>query len=216
MELQVAKVFTEEILHTGCWLFYGDNGRLKRLGDFENYIYETEVDGETRILRFVHSSHRSQEHKKAEVDWVEYLHRNGAPVYQHYSSINQAHIETLKAADGTEFFISCFEKLPGNRISWKDIEKNPHIAYIWGKSLGMLNRLSKNYNNGGRSVRPQWDEEELFDIERFKPGIEQDTLNYRNEILVQIRSFPKNQETYGLIHSDLHNGNFLFHQGRIH
>ncbi|PLT28518.1 phosphotransferase enzyme family protein [Peribacillus deserti] len=215
MELNVANVFSEDLLQKGCKLYYGSTETLKKLGDFENYIYEVKVEGESRILRFVHSSHRSHELIEAEVEWVEYLYKNGASVYRHFVSANGCLIEPLEAADGTVFYVSSFEKLPGRQIAWKEVEKNLKIAYSWGKSLGLLNRLSKTYNNV-KCFRPQWDEEELFDIEQYKPDITKHILNYRDEILLQISTLPKNSDTYGLIHSDLHHGNFLYDQGRIH
>ncbi|WP_026694968.1 phosphotransferase enzyme family protein [Peribacillus kribbensis] len=215
MEASVEKVFTSKIVEEGAELFKGEISSLKKIGDFENYIYEVEVHGIPRIIRFVHSSHRNLELIRAEVDWVGFLAEKGASVYTHFLSIHQNFVEILPAEDGTCFYASCFEKLSGKSISWEDIEQDSHIAYAWGKGIGQLNRLTKIYESDKEMKRPHWEEEELLRIELFKPDIEPDLLSYREEMIAELKSLPKNTDTYGLIHSDLHTGNFLYEGGRI-
>ncbi|WP_409301121.1 phosphotransferase enzyme family protein [Peribacillus sp. SCS-155] len=217
MEKAVEQVFTNEILAKGATLFGVAPEALEKIGDFESYLYSGLKDGEQIILRFTHSSHRSYEQMFAEVSWVKFLKEEGVNVYRHFSSSNNSYIESLRASDRTEFYAVCIEKLPGKQISWRDIENDPHYAYEWGAVIGKLHKITRNYSIPDHSVpRPEWDEEELFHIENYKHDIGNEVLEYRNKVLKDISNLPRNEHTYGLIHSDLHSGNFHVHEGEIY
>ncbi|WP_158555843.1 phosphotransferase enzyme family protein [Peribacillus glennii] len=212
MEKTVDLVFSSEILNEGADLFEVDRNSLTKLGDFENYIYRGKRDSLDVIVRYTHSSHRTYDLLAAEIDWVSFLKNKGFNVYGHFTSKNGQLVETRKARDETEFYISCFEMLPGRQIGWRNIEENGGLARIWGAAIGKLHRITKSYQPPtGKAARLQWDDDELIQIEMFKPDIESEIAAYRDRIIAQINSLEKTEDNYGLIHSDLHSGNFHIH-----
>jgi amicoumacin kinase len=217
MEKRVEMVFSNEILSEGAALFQVETDSLTKIGDFENYIFSGKRGGLEVILRYTHSSHRPYELLFAESDWVAFLKRNGANVYEQFASVSGLYIERKNAADGTEFYIACYEKLPGSQISWRDIEKDQGLVRKWGEAIGKLHKITKAYQAPDeREARPHWDDEELFEIERFKPDVDAKTIAYRDEIVMAISRLPKTSDTYGLIHSDLHSGNFHVYERQLY
>jgi amicoumacin kinase len=82
-----------------------------------------------------------------------------------------------------------------------------------GQFLGKLHHLSKSYQFSSPRHR-------RFDIERDFTDMEQTGINHLppkdalildvyRDLVEQIRSLPKNAESYGLIHIDFHRGNFF-------
>jgi Ser/Thr protein kinase RdoA (MazF antagonist) len=59
VEREVELQFSQEVLFEAAQRFGMSTDSLKRLGDFENYVYEGEIDGVSYVLRLTHSSHRS-------------------------------------------------------------------------------------------------------------------------------------------------------------
>ena len=53
---------------------------IKFINDFENIIYECEIDGVRSILRLSDSDHRNKKLIQAEVDFVQYLYLNQGDV----------------------------------------------------------------------------------------------------------------------------------------
>ncbi|CAH0347176.1 phosphotransferase [Bacillus sp. CECT 9360] len=215
MERTVEMVFSDEILQRGAAIFQVKTESLKKIGDFENYVYSGHRDGIEVIVRYTHSSHRSYELLQAESDWVAYLKRNGSCVYEHFTSINGRYIERVQAEDGTEFYMSCYEKLPGSQVGWRDLERDQELASKWGAAMGKMNKITKTYQHPAGISRPHWDEEELFEIEKIKPDIDAKVMAYRDQVVSAISNLPKTTDNYGLIHSDLHSGNFLVHEGEL-
>ncbi|WP_160118376.1 phosphotransferase enzyme family protein [Bacillus sp. V59.32b] len=215
MEKTVEMVFSNAILHEGAAIFLVEIESLKKIGDFENYIYSGQRDGIEVIVRYTHSSHRSYALLQAESDWVAYLKLNGSCVYEHFTSINGRYIESAQAVDGTEFYMSCYEKLPGSQVGWRELESDQELARKWGAAIGKMNKITKTYHHPAGITRPHWDEEELFEIEKIKPEIDEKVIAYRDQVVSAISNLPKTNDNYGLIHSDLHSGNFLVHDGKL-
>ena len=72
MEKAVSSLMTQEILDYFLERFRLDR-EIKKLGDFENYVFETYKNGQPYILRITHSSHRSKNEILSELDWMRHL-----------------------------------------------------------------------------------------------------------------------------------------------
>ncbi|MET3698980.1 Ser/Thr protein kinase RdoA (MazF antagonist) [Bacillus oleivorans] len=218
MEAIVEKVFTEEIIMKGKQLF-SVGGEWKKLGDFESFIFSgnLETTGTACILRFTHSSHRSSKDVFAEVEWVAYLKEKGARVPQHYYSIHHNLTEEIQAEDGSYFIVACYEMFEGSRIKWTEIEEegNWEIVEEWGRTIGQLHRITKDYSPKDALKRLSWRDEELLQIEAWMENPDPEIVQYRDQILRQLEALPVNRNVFGLIHSDVHTGNFLVKDGKI-
>ena len=88
---------------------------LKFLGDFENYVYEGKIDGVNYVLRLTHSSHRSTNMVLGELEWINYLEKNGVSVAKALHSASGRLAEEVHV--GADYFVaSAFEKAKGRLL----------------------------------------------------------------------------------------------------
>ncbi|MDZ5470551.1 phosphotransferase [Bacillus sp. 31A1R] len=217
MEKTVDLVFTDDIKLEFLKRFSLEP-EFKKLGDFENYVYEVYKEGTPFILRVTHSSHRDKADLLSELDWMNYLNDKGVNVPKCYLSPNNEFVETLQASDGTYFFGSLFSKAQGEPVKVNDDEKfNPKLFYAWGKTIGKMHHETIQYTLPENvKKRPQWDDDDLLNVEDYISSEEQSIIKNAQELLVELKSLPKTKENYGLIHTDIHSGNFFFDGHEIH
>ncbi|MFX0174394.1 MAG: phosphotransferase enzyme family protein, partial [Candidatus Hodarchaeota archaeon] len=180
---------------------------LSFLGGLENQVYSFKKNKNDYILRVGHSTHMTHDLVQAEMDWVCYLYENNIPVPKPLSSKNSILVERVPAEVGY-FNVIVLEKLPGNHINFqKPRAWNEKIIYQWGKIIGKMHRLSKKYTP--KNVR-------RYDFNPTSSLVEEMIPNEPNlikkkiiDIFQSLKSLPKTKDAYGLVHSDLHPGNFL-------
>lgn len=216
MEASVDRLFKDEIFSLGKKLFNVD-GDCKKLGDFESYIFSGSREGKECILRFTHSSHRSTTDVLAEVEWVYFLKENGAQVPEHYYSTYGKLAEAIPAEDSSYFIVACYQKFNGTPLKFQEVEDEGKWELVeeWGKTIGQLHRITKEYTPTDGIKRPSWKEEELLNLEETIQNPSEKLLEYRNRIVDHLDQLPVNTDLFGLIHSDIHAGNFLVDNGKI-
>jgi amicoumacin kinase len=215
MEKSVEILFTEDILKRFLTSF-GLQSEVKKLGDFENYVFEVYLGDGPVILRITHSSHRSKEEIFAELDWMNYLHNQRVNCPAVFKSINNQIIEGQQAEDGSFFYACLFSKVPGNPVKIKSEEFNEQLFYAWGKEIGKLHAVTKDYQPIYEiPLRPTWEDEELLNIADYVPN-ENEIIKNTKLLINQLKALPKNKDNFGLIHSDIHSGNFFYDGESIH
>lgn len=215
MEANVEKLFSKEILQEAALRFGAGTENIKKLGDFENYVFEVEKDGVLMILRLTHSSHRSYKDVLAELEWVNYLSHKGVNVAGPYLSLEGNLVEIISVSDSF-FYVSSFTKAEGSNISVNDSKFAEPLFISWGETIGAMNRYSKLYKvNDGNIKRPQWYEEELLEIEKYLPNNDVAINRVTKELIEELYSLPVDNDSFGLIHSDVHSGNFFYDGKKI-
>jgi len=213
MEKSVEILFTEDILKRFLNSF-GLQSEVKKLGDFENYVFEVSHGDTPVILRITHSSHRSKDEIYAELDWMNYLNTQKVNCPTVFESVNNQIIEVLQAVDGSFFYGCLYSKVPGNPVKIRSHEFNEQLFFAWGKAIGQIHYVTKNYKPSKETkLRPSWEDEELLDIETYVPN-EEKIIKNSNLLINELKLLPKNKDNFGLIHSDIHSGNF-FYDGEI-
>ncbi|EWG11717.1 phosphotransferase enzyme family protein [Cytobacillus firmus] len=217
MEKAVDALMTEEILHHFLSIFSLNTVNYKKLGDFENYVYQASKDGEELILRITHSTHRKLEELFSEVDWMSYLRKEGVKVPKVVPSKSGNMVESLEAGDGSVFYAGLFSKAEGKPISVRAPEFNKELFHAWGRAVGKMHAATKSYVPSADIVpRMQWDEEELLTVEKYIPEEDQLIVKNTKDLLNQLQHLPKHKNNYGLIHTDIHSGNFFYDGKDIH
>ncbi|MFI8686956.1 phosphotransferase enzyme family protein [Rossellomorea sp. NPDC077527] len=215
MEKWIEELFTEDLLRDAASRFSCDATSAKKLGDFENYVFEVHKGGVPYILRLTHSSHRSKEEVEAELKWINYLHKNGV----HVSLVNDSDkgnlVEVFNTGE-TSFFVCLFDKAPGGPVKINDPLFDEQLFYKWGKLTGHMHRVTKGYNQN-ENRRNRWDQDDVLDYEKYLSLKEdKDIIGKGHRNKERIRGFVETQDTFGLIHSDIHPGNFFYHEGDLH
>ncbi|UOE95386.1 phosphotransferase [Alkalihalobacillus sp. LMS39] len=210
MEKEIEILFTEKIINEAVDRFQLKKDSLKKLGSFENYVYECIKDDNSYILRFTHSSHRSKAQIESELDWVNFLKEKNAPVCGPLRSSSGCFVEEIQATDGSSFFSCLFEKAQGSPVKVTDEQFNEKLFHQWGKSIGRLHTLTEHYTLPDH-IQKRHELIVGFDTE-FAPYLPSDKVIQKNaqDVIAQLNNIPKTEKTFGLIHTDLHLGNFFY------
>ena len=208
MENSVEAIFTKEVLN-GFLACFQVRANVKKLGDFENYVFEVYRGGQPMVLRITHSSHRNKAEIEAELDWMNYLNQNGVNCPKVFQSSSGQLIECMKASDGTFFYACLYSKVEGTPVKVNSDQFNAQLFQSWGKTIGKMHAVTKHYQpKEGEKLRPFWHEEELLEVEKYFPN-DPEIIQRTGELRKELIELPQNRDNFGLIHSDIHSGNFF-------
>ena len=112
MDRRIKELYSKDILRTATIRFGIDEPMIKELGGFESFIYEYGSSSDRKILRITHSFHRTVDDINAEMEWVDYLHKNGGDVVGAVTSSNGLFAEKIDIGE-SYFIASSVLKAPG-------------------------------------------------------------------------------------------------------
>lgn len=172
-----------------------------------NAVYAFTDQGRRCFLRFAHAEEKNHEQILAELEFLKYLRASNYPCLQPVLSKDGNELEVVETPNGRYYGV-VFLGVPGKSLSKHPL--TPEILFGWGKHLGRLHRLSKNFNpshyrrvdhldqlNWMAEVLDTFPEEELARKELEVVG------NW-------LQRLPQNDANYGLIHYDFETDN-VFH-----
>lgn len=193
---------------------WGLKGEIHFLRRVENFVYEARLEGRPVILRVTEEKHRSVEELRAELDWMGFLVREGMSVVSPILSKSQMSVETL---DGESLFhASVFEKAEGDSLK-ENSDFNPRVLKTWGEYLGRMHQLTRYYQRSPRiQKRAIWNEDIGFK-ENLQGLDDKDKIPYQrfHEFMEWLGELEVDLDCFGLVHADLHQGNFFVKQGEI-
>ncbi|MDR6124394.1 Ser/Thr protein kinase RdoA (MazF antagonist) [Bacillus sp. SLBN-46] len=215
MEKSVEVLFTQEVLNQFLTRFELEL-RVKKLGDFENYVFEVYRNDQPFVLRITHSSHRSLGEIEAELDWMNYLNENGVNCPKVFLSSNGHLIERFEALDESCFFACLYTKAEGFPVKTDSEYFSNDLFHAWGRVTGHMHAVTKHYQpKKGLKLRPFWHEEELIDVKAYFPD-EPEIIKNTNDLMKELRELPQTKDNFGLIHTDIHSGNFFYDGKNVH
>jgi Ser/Thr protein kinase RdoA (MazF antagonist) len=185
--------------------------------DVQNIIYKFKISDRYYILRFSHSSLRTNDDILSEIDWINYLVDNHIPAAKPRKSIDESFTKVIEV-DDSYFVASVFEYAKGDFIDTSGHTYwSPNFLKKWGSIVGRLHALGKKYAPDSHTKRRhEWSSIEL--IERAKkcvPKHHSAVINKIEDICEQMNELSKTKDTYGLIHYDLNPTNFFYNEGEI-
>ena len=189
---------------------------LERVGSVphrgsHSYVYEYPggSSAATRpiILKITHSSHRRVPLILAEIDFTNYLADNGVNVSRAVPSLDGNLVETLEADSGY-FLATAYEKAPGALVDWR--EWTPELYETWGALIGRMHALTRSYEPAEASIcRRHWHENRDWHLDSSVPDSHSELRSHGQSIKDWLLSLPTDRDSYGLIHSDVHQWNML-------
>lgn len=216
MEREIELQFSHAVLSEAAQRFGMSTDSLKLLGGFENYVYEGKIDGVSHVLRLTHSSHRSTNMVLGEIEWINYLAENGVSVAQAIRSTSGKLAEEVHI--GEDYFVaSVFQKAKGRLLDRTNpAEPTREIITEWGKTIGKMHRLTKRFEpSEERFRRHHWFEDDLMCFEKYLPKEDKHIIDIGYSLLEYAKNLPQSQDNYGLIHTDVHSGNFFIYEGKL-
>ncbi len=172
-----------------------------------NAVYILTVNNAVYFLRITPLEENAPCNIAAELDYLDYLRKQGYPAVHSVPAKNGAPFITADTPFGT-YSMVVFEKAAG-----KPMEQIPYEASVYngyGQALGHLHRLSQRYEPQD-PIRPNWQARLDFcgDVANRCGG---DTLMLQEIQLLQdaFSTLPKTKENYGLVHYDFELDNVFY------
>jgi len=175
------------------------------ISDSTNQIYTFNKDGKAYILRFSERPAEKFGETKAEMDWLYYLAKNNVNVALPLES-GSSELAVSTRQDGKNFVITSFETVKGTFWDKNDPERwNANIFRNWGKVMGDIHRLTKDFKSIGNNARGVFDGRfSLRDSVKSCPSVNMIV----EDLIKEMMALPKDKDSYGLIHNDIHQWNF--------
>ncbi|MGE5672930.1 MAG: phosphotransferase enzyme family protein [Mycobacterium leprae] len=187
---------------------------VKAVGGWESFVYQYNRDGRDYILKITHTIRRSESYLMGELEWLNFLADGGIAVSRAVPSVGGHLVERI--ADGAEhaWLAMAYEKAPGHRVTAEDW--NEALFVDWGRLVGRIHRLTQSYRLSNPAYkRQEWYEEEQLNARKYLPPHEAAVIARADQLMAQLAQLPTPPDAYGLLHTDLHHGNFFVDQGRI-
>lgn len=194
---------------------YGTDGNTMRFvaagREETRQFYGFAKQGKEYILRIVRCGAEQLSQTWAEMEWLCYLAGKKMSVSVPLRS-NSGDLVILADMDGEPYVLSAYSMAQGRPWNPNDPELwNERIFHAWGKTMGDIHRATKEYSAGeGGWKRPEFTSIILDTVREF-PSVHRAA----EEVLREIETLPKDGDSYGLIHYDLHPGNFMIDGDRI-
>ena len=216
MDKKSVEIFEEQkeyILSEAAGQFGIKPADLEKLGSFESYVYEYVRDGRNYILKLTHSLHRNAEQIEGELEWINFLADNGVPVGRAFPAQSGRPLARIDLED-SYFLAYTFGKSEGAHVTRE--EWDDELFVKWGRLTGRMHVLAKKFSPSAPSrKRFEWHEDESLRAEKYLPAEQSKVIEKCHVFKSRLRRMDTDRETYGLIHSDLHHGNFFINNGDI-
>jgi Ser/Thr protein kinase RdoA (MazF antagonist) len=107
--------------------------------------------------------------------------------------------------DDKLYVVFCYEKAPGDHPRWdRGTAENDRLCETWGQVMGRMHALTKRYDDGAEIG--DWREEHTG----FANWCRDDAVRAKwLELGEYLETLPRDVDSYGLIHNDLHPQNFV-------
>lgn len=186
-----------------------------------NAAYNCEKENApAKIIRIAFLDDRNRGDFLGEVEYIRYLYEHGSSVSDVVTSKHGNLLEEITHNNHT-FFVCLFEKAKGkmlveNHYQYREGVPITEYYYNCGKVLGKMHQLSKEY----APVHSRYHFLDKYNAEYIDKLIP-DSLSLLKKKLVEhfktLEELDKNRESYGMVHFDYSDGNYMidFDTGNI-
>lgn len=199
-------MLTETNIERIASLFTDNTTSIRSLNGFHNYIYE--VCGEiTFILRI--SERKIVNETNSEVDFLRYLNKNDIPIASPIVSLQNQYVHLI-VIDDKCYTVSAYQKVNGKDCWSRGIDGQERLIII-GRTLGKIHQLSKMYCPYNMVRRRKWDESpHIIKAPGLLPKYNADLVERFDCYMSYMHKFPKNENSFGLVHGDFLFSNYFF------
>jgi Ser/Thr protein kinase RdoA (MazF antagonist) len=178
------------------------------LGGHFTHVYSFRREDRNYVLRLTPpSDEASPEAQRSILAWMAYLAAHGAFVPEPLVSKNGNLVEVIPSPDGNWLAVA-FTRADGILSEELSIDQLDVGQFqLLGRSIGKMHALGRGYVPSKEVSYPDWESAgNLFsDQVRNELWLKEK----QSRVLERIRSLPRPKDAYGLIHCDLHFGNFF-------
>ena len=169
--------------------------RIRLDGGFHNDIFHL---GEEDTVVRISDKKKTKEMVLQEIEWMNFLHEHGVAVPKPEMTVGYE--------DGR--VKTSFEFIKGDEIVvTNDLHWNVKTFELWGRVLGRMHALSKQYRVD-EIKRPIWTVENP-DVFRVSGGLLPWVREKYDHLMMKLCTYKYSPDTFGLIHNDFHQGNII-------
>lgn len=191
--------------------------KTELIRDGVNHVFGTvSDDGAPVIIRISDGAVRSRGELLGELRWLDHLIRHSCRVTTPIPSRRGELLETIDV-DGSTLHVCCFERFRGRELDpATDAEWNDDLFVKLGREMGRIHRVSDELQLPVDQDRRPWYASKFMQIPDPLPaGFDPRVIAAMRSFLDELRQRPTSPRVYGLVHRDLHAGNFLVEDGQI-
>ncbi len=182
------------------------------VGGHVTHVYSFAKGGKEYVLRITPPNEEIDLHAmRAILPWMHFLAERGVAVAAPVLSQNGNLIESIDQ-DGQTYIAVAFERAPGIRGEELIFDQwNDALFARLGQTAGKMHALAKVYTPPSADLkRPDWDAAGncFHPLEQLPPS-EAIVAEKQTCVFEYVQSLPKDRDSYGMIHADLHGGNFF-------
>jgi Ser/Thr protein kinase RdoA (MazF antagonist) len=209
VDKRIRELYNDSILDEALARYGIAKDDVRLLDGFESYIYEYRKKGERYVLRVSHSLHRASDAIQGELEWVNYLADGGVPAARAVRSEAGNLVEPIPVEkDGSHFTAVSFEWAQGDSTTREQLQSDLPVRL--GQIVGRMHALTKDYQpSEPRFRRHTWYEDAAGFVEQYLPPSEVVVIDTYNRLVDHLCTLPQDRDSYGLIHVDVHGGNFF-------
>jgi Ser/Thr protein kinase RdoA (MazF antagonist) len=182
------------------------------VGGHVTHVYSFTKDGKDYVLRITPPNEEiNLPAMRAILPWMHFLAEGGASVAAPVFSQNGNLIELIEQ-DGQTYIAVAFEKAPGIRGEELTFDQwNDALFERLGQTAGKMHTLAKVYAPSSADLRrPEWNAAtNCYHPHEEPPPSEAIVAEKQARLYEYVQTLPKDKDDYGMIHADLHGGNFF-------
>ena len=204
---------SDKLLEFALTNYNFDKSTLYFISGSTNQIYMFSKDNKGYILRFAQRPAEHIHQIKAEMDWLYYLSKNNVNVSLPLKA-NNGELAVSTQNNGENWVITSFEMVSGTFWDKNDPKRwNDKIFFNWGRVMGDMHHLTKDYIPASKvDTRGAFNGRfSLMDSVKLCPSVNKIT----EELISEMMALPKDRDSYGLIHNDMHPWNFYIDGNKI-
>lgn len=202
-----------KILHTASELYNFNPDLMSKLsGGYENVIYGSNKKNNKIVIRITPPGHRTYNEIQSEINWLHFLTDSGIPVVKIIQSTKQNLVEKI-VIENTEYIVVCSKWADGKMATGDDFSEI--FFQNWGKVVGQMHSATKKYNLPAKlQKRKEW-HESIYYSRDLIPEKQTIVLENFDKLIDELKNLPKDKNSWGLIHSDVHNQNLFLDGEKI-
>lgn len=201
---------------------------VELLSHSENVVCALTLADATRLVMRLHRpGYNSPAELESEVLWVQALGEAGLPVPSAVAATAGGHYEEIMVGDEMRQVgvVRWVDGTPlGSPVEAGDANLAPHYRTI-GSLTAAIRHHSATWAPPAGFTRRRWDADgfvgnaplwgRFWDVARLSPGQRSLFVRARDQLRDELGALPTTPDRFGLIHSDLHLGNLMNHQGDL-
>jgi amicoumacin kinase len=174
-----------------------------------NFVYFGKIGERDVVIRLTPLTQRTADEIQAELNWMVEVRKFKILTPNLIKSHRGSLFETV-TLENQIFHCVVMEKIDAVRTESDSLDEN--IILLWSDALARLHLNAPKLKPG--AGRAEWNRDAIFQQTLAElPNCPDSTKKLFSDLCLFLEDYPK--ENYGLIHGDLHEGNFFYKDGQL-